>query len=186
MRTFGTRASLVALAATLVATSPLVAQTDPTDDAARAGFAASLLGNGKRVTDHTVTIRGARVDYSATVGGIALQDSAKQPSAIVVFMAYTRRGITNANQRPVTFAWNGGPSGPSSGVHFGVLGPRIRTVDAQGQAVTPTTLSDNPNSVLDRTDLVMVDPVGTGLSVPVGAYKLQYFYSIRKDAASVA
>jgi carboxypeptidase C (cathepsin A) len=160
--------------------------TDPVDEARRAGFAASLLTEGKKVTPHNVTIRGQKIEYSAVVSGTLLKDKEEQPSAIFVSMSYLRKGVSDINRRPVLFAWNGGPSGPSSGVHFGVLGPRIRASDDQGRPVEPARLVDNPDSILDRADLVLVDPAGTGLSIAVGKYKLQDFYSIKSDAESVA
>lgn len=161
-------------------------RADPLDDAARAGFAASLTGNGRKITQHTVTIRGQRVDYNAIVSGTVVKDADKQPSAIFVAMSYVRRGVTDPSKRPVLFAWNGGPSGSSFGVHFSVLGPRIRAMDPEGRQINPAKMVDNESSILDRTDLVMVDPVGTGLTVPVGNHRLQDFYSINTDAESVA
>jgi carboxypeptidase C (cathepsin A) len=175
--------SFAACAQSAPSTRPL---TDPVDDAARAGFAASLVGKGKKLTEQSVTIRGQRVDYTAMVSGSVIQDAERQPSAIFVAVSYIRKGVADPSKRPVLFAWNGGPSGPSSGVHFGVLGPRIRGTDAQGRQTNPAKMVDNEDSILDRTDLVMVDPVGTGLTVPIGKHKLQDFYSINTDAESVA
>jgi carboxypeptidase C (cathepsin A) len=175
--------SLAAFAQTAPPAKPL---TDPVDDAAREGFAASLVGKGKKVTDHSVTIRGQRVDYAAIVSGSVIQDADRQPSAIFVAMSYIRKGVADPSKRPVLFAWNGGPSSASFGVHFGVLGPRIRATDAEGHQTNPAKMIDNENSILDRTDLVMMDPVGTGLTVPIGKHKLQDFYSINTDAESVA
>lgn len=154
--------------------------TDPADDAARLKFATSLLGTGQRVVRRRITIRGVSMDYDTTVGAIELKDDKGEPSAIFVFTAYTRPDAGDPGRRPVTFAWGGGPSGPSTSFHFGVLGPRMSTEGPDA------TLADNPDSILDRTDLVMVDPVGTGWSVPAGAYQLWDFYSVAKDGASVA
>jgi carboxypeptidase C (cathepsin A) len=155
-------------------------------DSARVAFAKSLLGEGRRVTQHSVMIRGARVEYEATVGGVILEDSASRPAAILTYIGYTRIGVSDAASRPITFAWNGGPSVSSTGLHLGVLGPRRQAVDDKGRATLPAAMADNPHSILDRTDLVMVDPIGTGFSVPIGTSTLTDFYSIKRDAASVA
>jgi carboxypeptidase C (cathepsin A) len=159
---------------------------NPIEEAARAGFASSLIGKGQRTTEHSVSIRGQRIDYTALVSGTVIQDDSKQASAIFVAAAYLRKGITDVQRRPVLFAFNGGPSAASWGLHFGVLGPRILATDSDGRTVEPERLVDNASSVLDRTDLVMVDPVGTGYSVPVGGHPLKDFYSINSDADSVA
>jgi len=183
--------SLILVARCLSAIALLVpaqagSQRDANADSARVRFATSLLGEGRRVTQHAVAIRGTRVEYNATVGGVALRDTANRTSAIFVYTAYTRRGSQDVARRPITFAWNGGPSAASTGLHFSVLGPRRRAVDSEGRTTTPPTFVDNPHSIIDRTDLVMVDPVGTGFSVPVGSARLTDFYSLKKDAASVA
>lgn len=166
--------------------APAVAQSDSAADGARVRFAERLLGSGRRVTQHAVTIRGTPVAYDAVVGGVTLRDAASRPNAIFVYTAYLRRGGQDATQRPITFVWNGGPGASSETLHLGVIGPRRRAVDTTGRAIVPAAMADNPQSLLDRTDLVMVDPVGTGFSVPVGDAKLADFYSIEKDAASVA
>ena len=158
--------------------------TDPSEDALRAAFAASLLGEGKKTFRRKTVIRGVEIDYDATLGAVALEDEASEPSAVFVYTAYTRRGVEDRGKRPVTFAWGGGPSTSSSGVHFDVLGPR-RLVK-WGTGGEPPVFSDNPVSVLDRSDLVMVDPVGTGFSVAAGKHQLWDFYSVDTDAASVA
>lgn len=155
------------------------------DEVERQRFALSLLGSRKRVTRHSVTIRGERVDYVATVGGILLTDTAAQPCAVFVYTAYTREGVSRAEKRPTIFVWSGGPSGPASYLSFAALGPRIRATDSAGHELE-LPLRDNADCVLDQCDIVMVDPVGTGYSTAAGKYRLWDFYSVQKDAASVA
>lgn len=176
-------AGLVLLGASAAAAA---AQEGTDSEAARVSFALSLLGEGGRVTQHELTIRGADVEYDATVGGIELRNTASRPIAVMTYTSYMRRGVAESAHRPITFAWNGGPSAASTGLHFGVLGPRRRTVDDEGHPVEPISFIDNGRSILDWTDLVMVDPVGTGFSVPLGHARYQDFYGIRKDAESVA
>lgn len=155
------------------------------DEARRRRFALSLFGPRKRVTRHNVMIRGERVDYTATVGAIVLTDAAAEPCATFVYTAYTRTGVSRAGERPIIFVWSGGPSGPASYLSFAVLGPRIRATDSAGHELE-APLRDNGDCVLDRSDIVMVDPVGTGYSTAAGKYRLWDFYSVEKDAASVA
>jgi carboxypeptidase C (cathepsin A) len=181
-----TKSVFRSIALTAISAATMLAQASVAQDSVRARFAASLLGAGKRVTQHSITIRGMRVDYDATVGSTTLRDSANRPVAIVTYVAYTRRGIASSNGRPITFAWNGGPTGASSGLHLSVLGPRRRAVDDSGRVTSPAALVDNSRSILDRTDLVFVDPIPTGLSAAVAPAKASDFYGVDSDAASVA
>src|SRR5215472_14627948 len=84
--------SFAAFTQTAPPTRPL---TDPVDDAARAGFAVSLVGKGQKLTEHSVTIRGQRVDYTAMVSGSVIQDADRQPSAIFVTMSYIRKSVAD-------------------------------------------------------------------------------------------
>jgi carboxypeptidase C (cathepsin A) len=172
--------------ATVASNSAVASQTNGDSEAARVQFAQSLLGAGHRVTQHYVMIRGTRVDYDATVGGIAIRDAMNRNVGIFVYIAYTRRGVPDAKDRAITFAWNGGPTGASNELHLSVLGPRRRAVDDNGIATAPPALLDNPHSILDRTDLVFVDPIPTGLSVAIPPGKAADFYSVDSDGASVA
>jgi carboxypeptidase C (cathepsin A) len=162
------------------------ARTSDAQDSVRVHFAESLMGNGRRVTHHAVVIRGTRVEYDATVGATPIRDSSNHVVGAFTYIAYTRTGGPNAGHRPITFAWNGGPTGASFGLHFSVLGPRIKAVDDSGRVITPEKLVDNPRSILDRTDLVFVDPIPTGLSTAIAPGKAADFYSVDTDAASVA
>jgi carboxypeptidase C (cathepsin A) len=172
--------------ATAGSSSSVAGQMSGDSDSARVLFAQSLLAAGHRVTQHSVMIRGTRVDYDATVGGIAIHDAMNRNVGIFVYIAYTRKGVADAKNRPITFAWNGGPTGASNELHLSVLGPRRRAVDESGIASTPLALVDNPHSILDRTDLVFVDPIPTGLSVAIPPGKAADFYSVDSDGASVA
>lgn len=157
---------------------PLPPVSDPADDAARLAFADGLVGGGRKTVRRSLTIRGAGIDYDTILGAIALPDDSDRPGATFVYTAYVRAGISRSG-RPVTFAWGGGPSGPSTSFHFSSLGPRLRTEGADARFV------DNPLSLLDRSDLVMVDPVGTGWSMPAAGRDYGDFYSVVKDARAV-
>jgi carboxypeptidase C (cathepsin A) len=111
----------------------------------------------------SAAIGGARMDYQLTVGSIALKDDNGRLLGEVVYMAFTVPG--HGATRPVTFAVNGGPGASSAYLDLGAIGPK--KVDFGGQQDYPSdppTLRDNPNSWLDFTDLVFIDPIGTGYS----------------------
>lgn len=111
----------------------------------------------------TAIIGGKRVDYVATVGAIRIKDDKGKVTGEVVYTAYTVPG--RGASRPVTFAFNGGPGAASVYLNLGAIGPKKVAFGAQGDAPSdPAVLRDNPNSWLDFTDLVFIDPIGTGFS----------------------
>jgi carboxypeptidase C (cathepsin A) len=95
--------------------------------------------------------------------------------------------VSDAAKRPITFAYNGGPGSSSIWLHMGALGPRrVVTSDAAPTPPPPYTLVDNADSILDKTDLVMIDPVGTGVSKAVGEAKDKDFWGVDPDIESVS
>ncbi len=109
-------------------------------------------------TQHSVQIDGQTVKYTATVGWLIMKDDKGQPIARFGYTAYTRDGIKDLARRPVMFAYNGGPGSSSIWLHMGILGPRRVVVNDQGYAPPPPSERvDNAYSVLDVTDLVMID-----------------------------
>ena len=139
------------------------------------------------VTQHAITIDGQRIDYDATVGDIILRDTADRPIAHVYYTAYTMRGVRDLARRPITFAYNGGPGSSSVWLHMGAFGPRrVVTPDTAHAPPPPYTLVDNKYSLIDKTDLVFIDPVGTGYSKPVGTGKGRDFWGVDQDASSLA
>ena len=154
-------------------------------------FSLNLPASDQAITPHSVTqgevtIRGQNISYSATVGSIALLDSEGGPSADMFYTEYLRRDTGDASSRPVLFAWNGGPVAASAWLHLGVLGPRRIATDAHGKIVPPYDLVDNEHSPLDRTDIVLIDPVGTGFSKASGSGSPEDFWGIEADARSFA
>lgn len=139
------------------------------------------------VTKHQVTIDGKVIKYTATVGWLILKDPQDKQIARFGYTAYTLDGVKNLNQRPVTFAFNGGPGSSSIWLHMGVMGPRRVVVNDGGFAPPPPTpVVDNAYSPLDVTDVVMIDPVGTGFSKPLGDAKPADFHGVDEDIKSVA
>lgn len=138
------------------------------------------------VTQNEVTIRGQSISYSATIGSIVLSDSEANHTADMFYTEYLRRDVEDRSGRPILFAWNGGPIAASVWLHLGVLGPRRIATDAHGKITVPYDLVDNEHSPLDRTDIVLVDPVGTGFSKTTGSGASEDFWGIEADARSFA
>lgn len=138
------------------------------------------------VTQDEVTIRGQTISYSATVASIALRDSKGKPYAEMFYTEYLRQGVRDVSSRPVLFGWNGGPIAASVWLNLGVLGPKRIMADARGKIVPPYELVDNEQSPLDRTDIVLIDPVGTGFSRAVESGSSEDFWGIEADARSFA
>jgi carboxypeptidase C (cathepsin A) len=137
-------------------------------------------------TEHTIAVAGQTVRYRATAGTIELRDDAGKPTASVFYVAYTKEGVQNPSTRPVTFAYNGGPGSSSMWLHMGALGPRrVVMGDTAHIAPPPYRLEDNPYTPLDKTDLVFIDPVGTGFSHPLGDAKGKDFWGVDQDVRSV-
>ena len=112
-----------------------------------------------------ITMNGAPLKYTATVGTLPVKGPDGKPTAEVVFTSYIVDAAPNAPARPVTFAFNGGPGAASVYLNLGAIGPKRVDFGAEGQSPSdPAILKDNPGTWLDFTDLVFIDPVGTGFS----------------------
>ena len=144
-------------------------------------------------TQHQISLGGQVLKYTATVGWLILKDvknkddtKRDEPIARFGYTAYTLNGVKDPARRPVTFAFNGGPGSASIWLHMGALGPRRVVVNDGAYAPPPPAqLVDNEYSILDATDLVMIDPVGTGFSKPVGKAKGKQFWGVDQDIESV-
>jgi carboxypeptidase C (cathepsin A) len=134
----------------------------------------------------SIQVDGHTLKYNVTVGTITLKDTDGKPTGEVVYTAYTVPGNgTEPNiARPVTFALNGGPGASSVYLNFGAIGPKRIIFGNPGDSPSdPATLNDNPGTWLDFTDLVFIDPIGTGFSrslVPLDQAK-KLFYSPTPD-----
>jgi carboxypeptidase C (cathepsin A) len=137
------------------------------------------------VTQQTVKINNVTIPLSTRAGTLLLRDENNEPIALFGFTSYTKEGQNNP-KRPVVFAYNGGPGSSSFWLHMGVLGPRrIIVNDPAYTPAAPYQLVNNDFSILDVADLVMIDPVGTGLSVPVGKAKFEDFWGVDQDIRSI-
>jgi carboxypeptidase C (cathepsin A) len=140
----------------------------------------------RSITHHSIRMGGAPLTYTATAGTFILRDSKSEPLARMGYTAYMKDGA-DAASRPITFAFNGGPGSSSIWLHMGVLGPkRVVTPNAEFAPTAPYRMVDNEDSLLDISDLVMIDPVGTGFSSAVGKAKDQDFWSVDTDIESVS
>lgn len=115
-------------------------------------------------TQHTVATENRQLAYSATAGLLPIGDDPSRPEATMFYIAYTVAG-QKADERPITFLFNGGPGASSAFLHLGGIGPRKLRLNADGTPPPPPVrLEDNALTWLAFTDLVFVDPVGTGYS----------------------
>lgn len=138
-------------------------------------------------TRHTITLGGQAIAYTANAGNMVLKDEDGKAKASVFYVAYTKDGVKDPANRPVTFSFNGGPGAASLWVHLGAFGPRRVERTKEGMGLPPPgRLVDNENSLLDVTDLVFIDPVSTGYSRPAPGEDPKQFHGVREDIEWVA
>lgn len=137
-------------------------------------------------TQHTITMGGQTIAYTARAGTMILKNEEGTPRASIFFVSYTRDGADPA-RRPVTFTFNGGPGSSSVWLHMGAVGPkRVVYGDDDGHAaVPPYRVMDNENTLLDVTDLVFIDPVTTGFSRAIPFKDAAKFHTVDADIESV-
>ena len=138
------------------------------------------------VTSHEARIGGKTLRYTVTTGMMPLKNESGETEARMFFMAYTadRAGLTS--QRPLMFSFNGGPGSSSVWLHLGAIGPRrVKMLDDGRMPAPPYELVDNDESWLDQTDLVFIDPVGTGYSRPAKPELGKKFWGLQGDIESV-
>ena len=136
------------------------------------------------VTQHEISVGGQRLAYTAKAGTLALRGQRGERIAAVYYTAYTLDGAA-AETRPVTFVFNGGPGAASAYLHLGLVGPRIVEFGPRPDAAT-AQLQSNPDSWLRFTDLVLIDPVGTGWSRAADPDDAESFWSVGQDADALA
>ncbi|MGY5800244.1 S10 family peptidase [Rhizobium sp. LEGMi12c] len=136
------------------------------------------------VSDHVLNADGKTIPYTATAGTLDLFGQDGQRSAAIFYTAYVAKN-RDAN-RPVTFVFNGGPGAASAFLNLGLVGPRIVDFGANGRDGANAKLVDNPQSWLEFTDLVLIDPIGTGWSRTAKPDDQNDFYGVDSDAESLA
>ena len=141
------------------------------------------------VTTHQGTFGTTTIKYKAAASETYLTDNDGLPVASMWSTAYTKDNVTDTSKRPVTFVFNGGPGSASVWLHMGLFGPQIVKVDSDAKeddGAAPYELVTNNYGILDLTDLVFIDPIGTGYSRVIGKGKNEDYWGLTEDANSVA
>ena len=172
----------IALGLALVAAGPALAQDKPDDKPAKVETVVPQV----RTTQHSGVFGGQKIRYSATIGETILSGTDGTQKAAIVTTAYVKE--PRDPSRPVTFLFNGGPGSGSVWLQMGAFGPKRVAIpsDARDDGAPPYPLLDNPDSLLDVTDIVFIDPPGTGFSYLIGKTDPKEFYGVTADAKAVA
>ena len=194
---------LAALLATLLAT-PAIAQDAPPRAAApdksvtqtnaermrteaEAGYANAPVAEQAVTHRASVTVGGRALPYTATAGTLTIRDTEGKPTASMFYTAYTLDGVRPGTKRPITFFYNGGPGSPTFWLHMGSFAPvRLRTGNPEVIRPAPYDFGPNPDTLLDKTDLVFLDAIGAGYSRPLGDMRPGAFYGVDEDADAFA
>jgi carboxypeptidase C (cathepsin A) len=138
------------------------------------------------VTEHQIRLNGSVLQYKVTTGKMPIRKDTGEVEGEIFYMAYTLEDGVEREARPLTFSFNGGPGSSSVWLHLGMLGPkRVPMLADGGMPAPPYRLVDNEYSWLDLTDLVFIDPVGTGFSRPATPEKGKDFWGLEQDIRSV-
>ena len=147
------------------------------------------------VTSHQIVLNGQVLKYDAAAGTLLLKDEAGTPRGSFFFVAYTQSHATvdhaagefDPAKRPITFIFNGGPGAAAVWLHLGAIGPqRLPFADDGDVAPVPAKLVDNMQTWLDVSDLVFIDPIGTGFSRAAPGVKPEEFFGVDADISSIA
>ncbi|TXR51133.1 S10 family serine carboxypeptidase-like protein [Phyllobacterium endophyticum] len=154
--------------------------------AADANLPLATVDETPAIKNHQMMIGGKLVNYTASAGHLIAYAPGKVARASMFYMAYTREDLPKED-RPVTFFWNGGPGSSSAWLHMGSWAPRrLESSDVDKNVSDRGTRGfsfvDNAETLLDKTDLVFVDPPGTGLSQAIAPYKNSDFWGMEADA----
>ena len=158
-------------------------ETKPAAEAKPAPEAKPELLPPSAITQHTIKLGNETVSYTAEIGALPLRDAEGAVTANIYYVAYTRD--PKDAKRPISFVFNGGPGAASAYLNLGALGPRIVDTTANGELLgPPPRLIDNDQTWLGFTDLVFIDPVGTGFSR--ATKNEDKFYGIKQDTEALS
>ena len=133
------------------------------------------------VTHHQMMVDGKALRYTATAGRLPIKRGDGKIEAEMFYVAYTQDG-QDAAKRPLTFAFNGGPGSASIWLHMGALGPRRVVLQPDGfMPPAPYRMEDNPYTLLDKSDLVLIDAIGTGYSRAADSELMKKFWAVKGD-----
>jgi carboxypeptidase C (cathepsin A) len=160
-------------------TEPTTPQPKPGEDAKAEHF--DMTEVAPVVTHHQIASNGKTLKYTATTGRLPIKRGDGKIEAEMFFVAYALDG-QDLSKRPLTFAFNGGPGSASVWLHMGALGPRRVVLRPDGSLPpAPYKFEDNPYTLLDKSDLVLVDAIGTGFSRAETAEISKKFWSLKGD-----
>ena len=181
------RAAIFSIIALMWLAADLAAQSEPVDSVDATGLASVVRTEPVlSVTQHSLTLNGATIHYTATAGTMPLLNEDGSARANVFFVAYTRDEVLDVGKRPITFTFNGGPGSSSVWLHLGAFGPKRVLMSDRGDPIGPPyRLIENEGSLLDLTDLVFIDPVTTGFSRAAEGEDPGQFHGVEEDVESV-
>ena len=173
------------LAASLLPVVAYAADSTATAEAKSEAQAAPVPKQREVVTHGSVRIGNQDIRYTATAGTILLRNDKNEPVASMFYVAYTKDGVRDPAKRPITFLYNGGPGSSSIWLHLGGLGPmKVALNNAGATPPAPYAIVPNHDSLLDASDLVFIDAVGTGYSHVVGKGTDKMFWGVDQDVQS--
>lgn len=136
---------------------------------------------------HQLKTEKGTIQYTSHTGYLTIKNQSGDEMGKFFFIAYTKEGVDNPANRPITFAFNGGPGSASVYLHLGALGPKRVKLTPKGKAGPPPyELQKNKYTWLYKTDLVFIDPVGTGYSRAMNKEKAEKFYGYKNDIQTVS
>jgi carboxypeptidase C (cathepsin A) len=142
------------------------------------------------VTEHTTTIKGTKISYTATTGTQPVWDESGKPIATLYYTYYKKTTSDNSANRPLLISFNGGPGSASVWMHIAYTGPQVLNIDDEGYPVQPYGVHENAYSILDAADIVYVNPVNTGYSRTIPAsgeeVKRELFFGVNADIKYLA
>ena len=168
--------------AIIINTGPIYAAEEETNETAE------IPEPTRFISEHSNRFNDNRIDYQAVAGETYIRDIEGEPKASIFSFAYIKTNLEEGEVRPVTFIWNGGPGSASIWLHMGSYGPKRIVVpsDADHAGLPPYPIIEAPETILDVSDLVFIDPVGTGFSRALGRYEGKDFWGLNEDADSMA
>lgn len=141
------------------------------------------------ISQHEGLFGGKNIKYKAIAEETYLKNESGETLASIWSVSYLREELADAKKRPVTFVFNGGPGSASVWLHMGMFGPHIVKVDSEAKkddGAAPYEVIPNPEGLLDISDFVFIDPVGTGYSRVLGKGKVEDYWGLNEDASSIA
>jgi carboxypeptidase C (cathepsin A) len=178
------RPAAAALAFLLLASPVLAEDKQPSSPPAKHEIAPPPADS---TTHHKITLGNQELSYTALAGTLPLSDDKGEKQADIFFVAFTLDGVADPTRRPLTYAFNGGPGAASAYLDLGALGPRALDFGAAGKPAPEIDhVGDNPDSWLPFTDLVFIDPAGTGFSRAVSDQAAKKLWSVGGDLEALA